>query len=627
MPLEFDDLGLRLIGVGTRGLQFYDDNLALQAEIYLQADGTLNIQGESGDGGGVSGGAPTDAIYLVLSMHDDLSNARVLVAGDGLTQIDGGARNNYTLSVAPGLGLEIVDDLVRINEGAALTWTAAQAIEATLTARDIMPEATDAYDLGSSSRLWRRGYLSELEAFVMVENTISLVGGWLVVPHDQGSLAADAAAADVTIDFGKAMTPADWVQMRGLGQVEYLLVGALSGGTIYNVTRNVDGSGANDWPAGMAFLVMGAAGDGRIELNSAGPNISVIIQGAAYNTTTEPVTIDTTGLHIKSVAPGSYAKQYAYTMRDGATVNGRLYALNSAGTHTVYLQSPSVAAENSGLHLDSTAPVGFGASIELNATDSDGGSQLTVVSGGLVGLGYVRATVPIFINDTANTFQTLGLTINQGANDDEMIALKSSDVAHGITDITETDTFARLLKSGADAGGLNLGGFTEDEVGIALISYVTNDNTTKTTAGLGAVNIAPRKKSGTGVADMGADANLVTIRNRNTTRFIFDAEGSAHADIEWTTFDEHDDVQVLDTLEETMLAWQDPVKAGFGEFLTQQRVDLEKLGIVHFDEANPGHAMVNTTRLSMLLVGAIRQMSERVRTLERWNVGTLKLEG
>ncbi len=103
MPLEFDDLGLRLIGVGTRGLQFYDDNLALQAEIYLQADGTLNIQGEPGDGGGAGGGAPTDAIYLVLSMHDDLSNARVLVAGDGLTQIDGGARNNYTLSLDWGI--------------------------------------------------------------------------------------------------------------------------------------------------------------------------------------------------------------------------------------------------------------------------------------------------------------------------------------------------------------------------------------------------------------------------------------------------------------------------------------------------------------------------------------------
>ena len=39
-------------------------------------------------------------------------------------------------------------------------------------------------------------------------------------------------------------------------------------------------------------------------------------------------------------------------------------------------------------------------------------------------------------------------------------------------------------------------------------------------------------------------------------------------------------------------------------------------GVVHFDRERPGHAMLNTTRLSMLLVGALRQIGARVESLE-----------
>ncbi|MAH47768.1 hypothetical protein CMI37_18245, partial [Candidatus Pacearchaeota archaeon] len=43
----------------------------------------------------------------------------------------------------------------------------------------------------------------------------------------------------------------------------------------------------------------------------------------------------------------------------------------------------------------------------------------------------INAAGTYFMNDTANGNMTQGLTINQGANDDEILALKSSDVAHG----------------------------------------------------------------------------------------------------------------------------------------------------------------------------------------------------
>ena len=222
MPVEFDDLGLRIIGVETKGLKFYDNSLALQAEIYLQADGTLNIEGVSGDGG-VSGDSVVDAMYLVLSAHDDLANARVLVAGNGLSQLDSGAGNNYTLSVGAGTGITVGAAGVAVDQTFAPTWsgihtfTAATAIQDTLTSQSIVPSATDAYDLGTSSKLFRKAYISEIEAFIFAENTISLIGGWLVVPHGQGSLPADLTAIADTCDFGTVMTVDDFVEMRAFG--------------------------------------------------------------------------------------------------------------------------------------------------------------------------------------------------------------------------------------------------------------------------------------------------------------------------------------------------------------------------------------------------------------------------
>jgi hypothetical protein len=136
-------------------------------------------------------------------------------------------------------------------------------------------------------------------------------------------------------------------------------------------------------------------------------------------------------------------------------------------------------------------------------------------------------------------------------------------------------------------------------------------DTTKGNSAIGVVSIYAQVKSGTSATDVGADGNLLTIHNSGTTRFIFDAEGSAHADVEWTTFDDYDDIALLADFETAMAAQRDPIKASFAQFLQYNRDDLERAGIVHFGE--PGHAMVNFTRLDMLLVGAIQQIATRLR--------------
>ena len=96
----------------------------------------------------------------------------------------------------------------------------------------------------------------------------------------------------------------------------------------------------------------------------------------------------------------------------------------------------------------------------------------------------------VSINDSANAGMTIGLTINQGANDNEILALKSSDVAHGMTTNLETDTFARFVKASGVGGGLKMTGVTDGDGAagdaIDLEGFLGEAaDTTKTSAALG----------------------------------------------------------------------------------------------------------------------------------------------
>lgn len=231
----------------------------------------------------------------------------------------------------------------------------------------------------------------------------------------------------------------------------------------------------------------------------------------------------------------------------------------------------------------------------------------------------VIAATSIYVNETANTKMTTGLTINQGAADDEIFALKSSDVAHGMTDIAETDTYGNLGKNDNTGGGLTVHGLTDADAGAgAAIRIVgtlgTAADTTKSTAAVGVVDFLSRTKNAAGVQAVGADGNLVTIGNNGTTRFIFDAEGSGHADTAWTTFGEHDDVVLVRTVEEELVAHETPDR-------TARRRMLEDVGIIgkdswHLRNGRP-HAMVNFTKLAMLHHGALLQVAQRLDRIER----------
>jgi hypothetical protein len=219
------------------------------------------------------------------------------------------------------------------------------------------------------------------------------------------------------------------------------------------------------------------------------------------------------------------------------------------------------------------------------------------------------------INETLNGFMTQGLTIQQGTNTNEIFAVKSSVVTHGMTGVTETDTYGYMKMADADGGGLLINGLTDTSTvtnGAVIIEATLGQNalTAKTVAGYGVARISAWVKNGTSRTGVNSDGNLLSIETVGDVRFIFDAEGSAHAEVEWTTFDEHDDIALLHDIEATM------VPDTFGAAMKYDAPYLQKIGIIGEgslrEENGKTRGMINFTKLQMLHHGAIRQVHQQL---------------
>jgi hypothetical protein len=223
----------------------------------------------------------------------------------------------------------------------------------------------------------------------------------------------------------------------------------------------------------------------------------------------------------------------------------------------------------------------------------------------------------LYINDDADANVTIGLVINQGGNDNAIFTLKSSDVAHGMTSLAETDTYFLIQKTDPGNGGAQLVGHSAGTTGIVIHGRHTTDDTTKTSSSRGAVRVIGALKTGTTNTGQAANANIATIENDGSTRFIFDADGDSHQDVgtAWTNFDDHDDAALLTVLAHEVARPDNGIKEEFRDWLKYNRAYLEKHKLVTFNK--DGHHFVNMSKLSMLHTGAIRQLALKISTLER----------
>lgn len=224
----------------------------------------------------------------------------------------------------------------------------------------------------------------------------------------------------------------------------------------------------------------------------------------------------------------------------------------------------------------------------------------------------------LYLGDTANAQMTTGLTINQGAADNEAFALKSSDVAHGMTSLAETDTYLLIQKRSAPSGGITFRALDGTANSAMLLSSVAGAaDTTKGTGSTGALYLDGALKSGISSGVMSANGNIVVFGNGSAATHILDAEGDSHQDVgtAWTNFDDYDDAAMLTALSVHVSQPNDPIRERFREFLDYNRSTLEKARLVTFNE--DGHHFVNMSKLAMLHTGALRQAYQRIESLEQ----------
>jgi len=126
--------------------------------------------------------------------------------------------------------------------------------------------------------------------------------------------------------------------------------------------------------------------------------------------------------------------------------------------------------------------------------------------------------------ETAPDVSAGGICLNQNQLDTNIFTLKSTgDVAHGMTNYDQTDTYAALQKQTAASGGLSLKTYTGSNIAFHLSAAVTTELTDPTSAG--AITFGARKKSGAGGTVLGNTAVLFALYNHNAYKFSISGNG------------------------------------------------------------------------------------------------------
>ena len=166
--------------------------------------------------------------------------------------------------------------------------------------------------------------------------------------------------------------------------------------------------------------------------------------------------------------------------------------------------------------------------------------ELGVATGG-AHRAHWNTTGAVILNDAAASSKMTGpgVTIQQGAYDDEAVAVKSTDVAHGITDFADTDTYFALQKDEPDSGGARFTGLKDADgtaAGALRLRGILGENvdTTKTTAGRAIVEVEGYIKSGTGIGNTNADGNVFAVLTKRggatVTLLLVDEDGDLWLD-------------------------------------------------------------------------------------------------
>ena len=326
----------------------------------------------------------------------------------------------------------------------------------------------------------------------------------------------------------------------------------------------------------------------------------------------------------KSRDPAIFDGSFAIVADDDAV--GSVSAYVDDGTDLVQ----SIASIDFVVDDGSPAENAVGGSIEFYTTNASGTGRLAAViaeNGDIIMTNAVAAK--LLHGDVANAGSTYGATFQQGGYDDEILSLKSTDVAHGITSRTETDTYLYIKKGGAANGRPRIEGLSDGGGGLDLSGITSTVNTTHTAGGDAAITANAGFKNGTGIQNMSSGGNIFGVGDHGTgLKFIVDAEGDLFADGSATTvYDDRDDMALLSAFDRDTKGF---IEQDWEQGLAENEKALIDIGILGGPRVGvpvEERGLISYTGLARLHNSALRQVYTRlVETVERLTVAENKLK-
>ena len=247
-------------------------------------------------------------------------------------------------------------------------------------------------------------------------------------------------------------------------------------------------------------------------------------------------------------------------------------------------------------------------------------------------MGHISSSQVGFGTITNNANQSRGITVDQATLDDEILALKSGDVAHGHTSATETDTYWSVKKRSAAYGGVSQYVMSEDAGnGSGTLNFDVRGGQADNSPGTGdngLCNIIVGEIDGTstGFNSFAANDTLFTVRKWESggsgrTIFAIDEDGDIHVDgsTSITAFDEYDDAALIRAHEIDRTA-SSIIRTEFDKWVSYNKESLEDAGILNVmtpEKIERGDiSLLNTTQLQRLHSGAIVQQRAMFETMK-----------
>jgi hypothetical protein len=211
-----------------------------------------------------------------------------------------------------------------------------------------------------------------------------------------------------------------------------------------------------------------------------------------------------------------------------------------------------------------------------------------------------------------------GLCLDDNANDGQMFSFKNSDVAHGLTDYAETDTYAWFMKHLAASGGLRISGIAQGGAGtkgieLFAIADASAVHDAESTSAPGTINFNIYKDDGSvGATALSADQNMFTVATNDVVEFIVKGDGELFSNQSATvgTYDEYDDAQLVRAVSLSSNP-KAVIDSKFDKWVKYNAADLVKAGIRGKDDDGNPTSFINVTGLQRLHNGAIWQQYEK----------------